>query len=203
MTRFLRFPLALIVLVATVSACSNKKPPVAIAPPPGDMPGAFPSASNSTGDTSPTNRPPEPPPIPLDSPISSSPLDVAAWNSRSIDEINSSPEAPLKAVLFLFDSDEISDEAKEILNANAAVLKTYGTWVVTVEGHSDERGTAEYNLALGDRRARSARNYLMSLGIAADRLRTVSYGKEFPFDPGHTEEAWARNRRAHFMLTSK
>ena len=87
--------------------------------------------------------------------------------------------------------------------ADAEVLKTYPTWVVTIEGHCDERGTAEYNLALGDRRALAARNYLVTLGIAADRLRTVSYGKEFPFDPGHDETAWLKNRRAHFVLTSK
>jgi peptidoglycan-associated lipoprotein len=75
--------------------------------------------------------------------------------------------------------------------------------VITIEGHADERGTAEYNLALGERRALSARNYLVSLGIPADRLRTVSYGKEFPFDPGHNKEAWAKNRRAHFVVTSR
>ena len=73
----------------------------------------------------------------------------------------------------------------------------------TIEGHADERGTAEYNLALGERRALTARDYLISLGIAADRLRTVSYGKEFPFDPGRTEEAYQKNRRAHFVVTSK
>ena len=75
--------------------------------------------------------------------------------------------------------------------------------MITIEGHCDERGTAEYNLALGERRAVAARTYLVSLGIAADRIRTVSYGKEFPFDPAHTEEAWAKNRRAHFVVTQK
>jgi len=83
------------------------------------------------------------------------------------------------------------------------VLKTYRTWIITIEGHCDERGTAEYNLALGDRRALAAKTYLVSLGIASDRIRTVSYGNEFPFDPGHTEAAWGKNRRAHIMLTSK
>ena len=76
-----------------------------------------------------------------------------------------------------------------MLNANADILRKYPTWIITIEGHSDERGTAEYNLALGERRALAARNYLVSLGIPADRLRTVSYGKEFPFDPGHDEAA--------------
>ena len=199
MTRFTRISLAVLALAAA-TACGGNKQPVAIAPPPGVAPGAFPSG-DSTGSSTAT-RPPDPPPIPLDSAVSSSPLD-AAWADRSIDEINSSADAPLKPVFYAYDSDEISEEAKVVLAANAEVLKTYGTWVVTVEGHSDERGTAEYNLALGDRRARAARNYLLSLGITADRLRTVSYGKEFPFDPGHNEDAWEKNRRAHFMLTSK
>ena len=74
---------------------------------------------------------------------------------------------------------------------------------MTVEGHCDERGTAEYNLALGERRAIAARAYLVSLGIPADRLRTVSYGKEFPFDPGQDEAAFSKNRRAHFVITAK
>jgi peptidoglycan-associated lipoprotein len=132
--------------------------------------------------------------------VSSSPL--TPWNERSVDDING-PESPLKPVLFAYDSDEVDEAGKAILGANADVLKAYSTWVITIEGHSDERGTAEYNLALGDRRALAVKTYLMSLGIAADRLRTVSYGKEFPFDPGHDESAWEKNRRAHFMLTAK
>ena len=73
---------------------------------------------------------------------------------------------------------------------------------VTIEGHADERGTREYNLALGERRAVAARTYLVSLGIQPQRVSTVSYGKEFPFDPGRTEEAMAKNRRGHFVITS-
>ena len=119
-----------------------------------------------------------------------------------MDDLNG-PNSPLKPVYFAYDSDSIDDGAKRVLEANAEVLKTYASWIVTVEGHCDERGTAEYNLALGDRRALAARNYLVSLGIAAGRLRTVSYGKEFPFDPGHDETAWAHNRRAQFMVTAK
>ena len=83
-----------------------------------------------------------------------------------------------------YDQETIDDAGQQALNANAALMKKYPTWIVTIEGHSDERGTAEYNLALGERRALAARNYLVSLGIPADRLRTVSYGKEFPFEPG-------------------
>jgi peptidoglycan-associated lipoprotein len=76
-------------------------------------------------------------------------------------------------------------------------------WQVTIEGHCDERGTAEYNLALGERRALAARSYLVSLGIPAERVRIVSYGKEFPFEQGHDESAWSKNRRAHFVITAK
>ena len=90
-----------------------------------------------------------------------------------------------------------------MLTENAEVLKANPRWIITIEGHCDERGTGEYNLALGDRRALAAKAYLLSLGIATDRLKTVSYGKEFPFDPGHDEDAWLQNRRAHFTLTAK
>ena len=87
-------------------------------------------------------------------------------------------------MFFELDSSDVSAEGQQVLQANAAVLKKYPTWQVTIEGHCDERGTAEYNLALGERRALAAKNYLVSLGIAADKVRTVSYGKEFPFDAG-------------------
>ena len=106
-------------------------------------------------------------------------------------------------LLAVADSSDVDGAGQQALNANAEIMKKYSTWVITIEGHADERGTAEYNLALGERRAMSARTYLVSLGISADRLRTVSYGKEFPFDPGHDEAAWAKNRRAQFVLTSK
>jgi peptidoglycan-associated lipoprotein len=106
-------------------------------------------------------------------------------------------------VFFALDSSDVDSAGQQALNANAGILKKYPTWVVTIEGHTDERGTAEYNLALSERRAMAARTYLVSLGIPADRLRTVSYGKEFPFDPGHDDSAWAKNRRAHFVITAK
>src|SRR5439155_11245428 len=115
--------------------------------------------------------------------------------AASIDDLNRN--SPLKPVFFDYDSSEVDSTGQGALDADAAVLKKYSSWSVTIEGHCDERGTAEYNLALGERRAVAARTYLVSLGISADRLRTVSYGKEFPFDPGHDEAAWAKNRRAH------
>ena len=98
---------------------------------------------------------------------------------------------------------ELDDSGRATVTADADILKKYPTWKITVEGHADERGTAEYNLALGERRATAVKSYLLTLGIGEDRLQTVSYGKEFPFDPGHDESAWSKNRRAHFVITAK
>jgi peptidoglycan-associated lipoprotein len=101
------------------------------------------------------------------------------------------------------DAFELDPEGRNVAGANAEVLKRYPSWMITVEGHCDERGTAEYNLALGERRALAVRTYLVSLGVQPDRIRTVSYGKEFPFDAGHTDASWSANRRAHFVITAK
>jgi peptidoglycan-associated lipoprotein len=122
-------------------------------------------------------------------------------SGTDIDTLNRN--SPFQPVFYRLDQADLDAAAQQVLNANAGLMKKYPTWVVTIEGHSDERGTAEYNLALGERRALAARNYLVSLGIPADRLRTVSYGKEFPFEPGHDETSWSKNRRAHFVVTSK
>ncbi len=109
----------------------------------------------------------------------------------------------LRDVLFNFDSADLDGAARAILEANAAWLLRYPTVEILVEGHCDERGTVEYNLALGEERARSARDYLASLGVASDRMRTITYGKEFPLDPAHDEEAWRINRRAHLEIVAR
>ena len=101
---------------------------------------------------------------------------------------------------FEFDSSNLLPEAQEILRWKAAWLQKNQNAQVTIEGHCDERGTSEYNLALGDRRANSAKSYLMDLGLYGSRLNTISYGEERPADYGSNEEAWAKNRRAHFTL---
>ena len=98
-------------------------------------------------------------------------------------------------VHFGFDRFDLTNEARDTLGRQAEWLKQHGSIAVTIAGHADERGTREYNLALGERRAISVRNYLIALGIDPGRIRTVSYGKERPVDPGSTEEAWAKNRR--------
>jgi peptidoglycan-associated lipoprotein len=122
-------------------------------------------------------------------------------SAKNLDELNR--DSPLQPAFFLYDTSDLDATGRAALDANAEVLRRYPTWAITIEGHCDERGTAEYNLALGERRALAARAYLVSVGVPADRLRTVSYGKEFPFDPAHTDEAWSRNRRAHFVITAK
>ena len=101
---------------------------------------------------------------------------------------------------FEFDKSRLLPEGKKILRRKAKWLRTHHDVSVIVEGHCDERGTNEYNMALGDRRAGSAKSFLVDLGIARGRLRTISYGEERPLDPRHNEEAWAKNRRAHFAI---
>ena len=179
-----------LVLTLLVSACGKKTPPVARPMPP----------PMTTADTTPT-RPPEPP-RPVVEPVEVPPMPAEdAIGSKSLDDLNR--DSPLRPMYFALDSADVNAEGQQVLQANAAVLKKYPTWQVTIEGHCDERGTAEYNLALGERRALAAKNYLVSLGIPADKVRTVSYGKEFPFDPGHDDGAWTKNRRAHFVITAK
>ena len=109
----------------------------------------------------------------------------------------------LKDVYFEFDRYDIRPEAAPLLKENAALLMKYPKMKIQVEGHCDERGTSEYNLSLGERRADSVMKYLFSLGISRDRISTISFGEERPFDPSHTEEGWSKNRRAHIVIVSR
>ncbi len=109
----------------------------------------------------------------------------------------------LKDIHFDFDRYNLRPGDASILRENAALLKKYANVKIQIEGHCDERGTVEYNLALGERRATSAKDYLVSLGISQSRISTISYGKEKPLDPSHNEAAWAKNRRAHTVVTAK
>ena len=104
---------------------------------------------------------------------------------------------------FDFDKSDIRADSREILQKNADWLQNNPDIKIQIEGHCDERGTAEYNLALGERRAMSTKKYLISLGISADRIYTISYGEELPIDPNHSEDAWSKNRRAHFLVITK
>ncbi len=109
----------------------------------------------------------------------------------------------LKDIRFDYDKYDIRRVDEGILRENAAFLKKNPKMKIQIEGHCDERGTVEYNLALGERRANNTKRYLVSLGITSDRISTISFGKERPLDPGHNEEAWAKNRRAHIVVLSK
>ena len=152
--------------------------------------------------TAPPAPPPPPTPVSEPVPVPMPPMPVEdTIGSKSLDDLNR--ESPLQPLLFELDSTEVSVAGQAVMQANAEILKKYPTWQITIEGHCDERGTAEYNLALGECRALAARSYLVSLGVPADKVKTVSYGKEFPFDAGKDAAAWAKNRRAHFVITAK
>jgi len=102
-------------------------------------------------------------------------------------------------VFFDYDSAVLSSAAQDVLKNKSIILGKYSGVAVTIEGHCDERGTNEYNLALGERRAESAKSFLVNLGVNPSRLKTISYGEEKPVDAGHEEGAWSKNRRAHFV----
>ncbi len=119
----------------------------------------------------------------------------------SLDELNST--APLDPVFFNYDESEILPEARTILQRNADWMRMWPSTRIRVEGHCDERGTNEYNLGLGDERANAVRDYLVSLGIQASRVQTVSRGEESPFCSDSHEGCWSRNRRGHFAITAK
>jgi peptidoglycan-associated lipoprotein len=121
--------------------------------------------------------------------------------SKSLEEINLA--APLKMILFDYDRYFIRDDAKPVLESNSAWLRKFAGAKILIEGHCDERGTEEYNLALGEKRAVSTYDYLVSLGISPQRIKVISYGKSQPLDSGHTEMAWQRNRRAQFLVIEK
>jgi peptidoglycan-associated lipoprotein len=110
-------------------------------------------------------------------------------------------KSPVSDINFDFDSSSIRPDAREILKVNADYLLNHRVSSIVVEGHCDERGTDEYNMALGQRRAQETKNYLVNLGINESTIKTISYGKERPLDPASNEEAWAKNRRAHFVVT--
>jgi len=121
--------------------------------------------------------------------------------AKSLEEINR--EAPLKMIHFDYDRYFIRDDAKPVLEANAQLFKKFPTVKVLIEGHCDERGTEEYNLALGEKRAKSTLDYLTSLGISAERMKIISYGKSQPLELGHDEVSWQKNRRAQFLVIEK
>ena len=176
---------ALVGLVA-LPACHHK-------PPAGGPPPTPPPAAPATPPPA-----PEPPPSRDVAPVED---EYSRMRKMATDEIERM--GLLSEIHFDYDKADIREADRALLTKNAEALKKFDFLRVTIEGHADERGTVEYNLALGERRAKAAYDYLVSLGVAADRLKTVSYGKEVPLCQESTEECWARNRRDHFAVTGK
>jgi peptidoglycan-associated lipoprotein len=176
-TRLLGVACAFLV-AGLLTACGHKAPVTQPSPPP-------PPAA--------VVQPPPPPPAPL--------IEAQIFARKTLDELNA--EAPLKDAFFDYDKAAIGTDAAAQLTADAKWLSRWPTVKVRVEGHCDERGTAEYNLALGERRAAAVVSYLESLGISGGRMTPVSYGKERPACTEATESCWQRNRRGHLVITTK
>jgi peptidoglycan-associated lipoprotein len=138
------------------------------------------------------------PPAPVQKPALS---EEEIFLAKSLDQINK--EKPLRLINFDYDKFVIREDAKPVLEGNAAWMKKFRTAKILVEGHCDERGTEDYNLALGEKRSKAAFEYLVSLGVSADRMKTISYGKSQPLDMGHDEAAWQKNRRDQFLVIEK
>jgi len=188
--RFTRAWLVLAVAASLAAGCGGKKRPPAVSTAP-------PSSSEPSGRTQPTEVPPAGETGPD---VRSLGAEAARGEDFTPSNAETGEGGPLEDIHFEYDSANLTDQARSMLEKHALWLQSHRAAKVMVEGHCDERGTVEYNLALGEKRARAARDYLASLGVASDRLRTVSYGKERPLDTGNNEAAWAANRRAHFAV---
>jgi peptidoglycan-associated lipoprotein len=180
----------LLVAIGLLAACHTERPPAVLSPQGETTESATGYPDGQYGDTTPIGGD-EFDALPPDG-IMSEDLANAVLTEQA---------GPLADVYFAFDEYSLNDEARAMLERHAAWLQTRRDTRALIEGHCDERGTVEYNLALGDKRAQVVRDYLISLGVSAGRLTAVSLGKERPVDFGHTEGAWARNRRAHFVVS--
>lgn len=174
----------------TAAACGKPKPETAPAPPPPPPPAS-----------DPTPPPPPPPPPPPTAPAPTPLTEDEVFARKSLEELNA--EQPLADVFFNYDSADLSETARAALQKNSAWLKRWSTIKATVEGHADTRGTNEYNLALGERRAAAVRDYLNGLGLTGDRIAIVSKGEEQQVCAELTEACWSRNRRGRFIITGK
>ena len=174
-----------------VAGCAKKAPAPAPAPPP-PAPATTPAPP----------PPPPPPPPPATPPEAPKPLsEEELFAKKSLDDLNA--EKPLGDVFFAYDSSTISEEGRATMARNLEWLRKWTSTRVLVEGHCDNRGTPEYNLALGEQRAAAVRDYLVSLGLTADRVTIVSKGEEQPFCNEDGETCWQQNRRGHFLITAK
>ena len=182
---------AIVTIALTAGAC-GKKPPAAPVPPPAPPPVPAPE---------PTKPTPPPPPPPAAPPAPKTPTEDELFKSMSLDELNK--KGVLGDTFFALDSTELTQESRGAVQKNGAYMKRWASTKVLVEGHADSRGTNEYNLALAERRAAAVRDYLVSLGIGAERVTVVSKGEEAPFCTEENETCWQQNRRGHFIFTAK
>ena len=177
-------------VIITVSACHKTVPPPTVPPPP-----------PATAAAPPTPPPPPPPPPPAPAPAPRALSDEEVFARKSLEQLNA--EKPLEDVYFDYDKSDLRPEGRSALQKDADFMKKWSSTVVTIEGHCDSRGSSEYNLALGNRRASAARDYLVSLGVPANRVTVISKGKEQPFCSEDGESCWQQNRRGHFVVTAK
>ena len=183
---------ATFVLIAALSGVACHKNPKPTPPNPAPAP---------PPPTATTTPPPPPPPGPVPTPAATPPSEEEVFKNKTLEQLNA--EKPLGDVFFALDSTELTTEARGALAKDVDWMKKWTSTKVMVEGHADSRGTNEYNLALGERRADAVRNYLVSLGIPTDRMTIVSKGEEQPFCSEETETCWQQNRRGHFIVTAK
>jgi peptidoglycan-associated lipoprotein len=182
---------ALLCSALTVGACGKKTPPaVAPAPPPVAAPAP-----------EPTKPAPPPAPAPAPAPAPRALTEDEIFEKATVEELNK--QGILADSFFALDSVELNQESRGTIQKNSEYLKRRMSTKIMVEGHADSRGTNEYNLALAERRAGAVRDYLVSLGIAADRITIVSKGEEAPFCTEESESCWQQNRRGHFLFTAK
>ena len=187
---------ATLLIVALIGiGCSKKVPPP---PPPPPAPPPVATAPPPPPPPPPQTQKPVPPPPPAPPKVLS---EQELFNQKTLAQLNA--EMPLADANFDYDQFNIRDDQRAVLQKNADYLRRWTTVRVSIEGHADARGTNEYNFALGQRRASSVRDYLVGLGIAADRLTTASKGEEELLCSEDTEACHARNRRAHFVITAK
>ena len=194
MTRVRRLILtfALVSAVAVAAAgCGKKTPPAVPAPPPAPPPAA----------PAPPPPPPPPPPPTTTAPTPPPLTEEEIFARKSLDQLNA--ERPLDDVYFDLDQSSIREDARPRLQKDADWMKRWTSTQVTVEGHCDSRGSSEYNLGLGSRRATAVKDYLVSLGVPAGRITVVSKGKEAPACTEESESCWSQNRRGHFIITAK
>lgn len=181
-----------LVLAMTIAACARRVPPPAPQPPAPPPPPVV----------APPPPPPPPPPAPAPAPAPPRALtEDEIFQRKTLDELNR--EMPLADVRFDYDQFTLSADARATLQKNADWLKRWTSTRITVEGHCDSRGTNEYNLALGERRANAVKEYLVGLGVASDRVLVVSKGEETPVCSEENEACWSQNRRGHHIITAK